>query len=133
MRAPLSPRIHGYIDYVAVGLLALAPALFDFSGLPAALCYVLAIVQLGMSLMTAYPLGVAKLLPFTIHGTIEAATAAFLVIAPFLLGFSEIVSARNFFMVAGIGLFLVWAVTNYKAAERPLSGTGIGVRRRLPI
>jgi len=129
MKALLSPRVHGYVDYLAVGLLALAPTLFNFSGVPAGLCYALAVVQLGMSLLTAYPLGVAKLLPFTIHGTIEVITSVALVAAPFLFGFSNVDSARNFFIIGGIGLFLVWAVTNYKVAERPMHRMGMRTRR----
>jgi len=130
MRRLLSPRNHGYIDYLAVGLLLLAPTLFRFSGLPAALCYVLAVVQGGMSLLTAYPLGVAKLIPFTVHGTIELITSVALVIVPFL-GFSEMVRARNFFIVSGLALFLVWLTTNYQAAERPTQG--LGLRRRIHV
>jgi Kef-type K+ transport system membrane component KefB len=132
MKALLSPRIHGYGDYLIVALLALAPSLFDFSGLPAVLCYVLAVVQLGMSLLTAYPLGVAKIIPFTVHGTIEAVTSIALVLMPFLFGFSRVDSARNFFVILGIGLFLVWLTTNYKAAERPIQG-GVGLRRRVQV
>lgn len=132
MHALLSPRIHGYIDYVAVALLALAPTLFGFSGLPAALCYILAVVQLGMSLLTAYPLGVASLIPFTVHGTIEAVTSVLLVIVPFLFGFSDVPAARNFFIIGGIVLFAVWLTTNYKAAGRPVQA-GVGARRRIHV
>lgn len=132
MKALLSPRVHGYGDYLIVALLALAPTLFNFSGTPAVLCYVLAVAQLGMSLMTAYPLGVAKIIPFPVHGSVEVVTSLFLVIAPFLFGFSRIISARNFFLVGGIGLFLVWLTTNYRAAERPLQG-GMGMRRRVQV
>lgn len=114
----LAPRPHGIIDYLAVVLLALAPSLFGFGGVAATLCYVLAVVQLLMSLVTAYPLGVVKLLPFTIHGGIEVLTAAFLLLAPWLFGFAEVDAARNFFIVAGVGLFLVYVVTDYRAAER---------------
>jgi hypothetical protein len=131
MRHPLSPRIHGYIDYAAVVVLALAPSLFGFSGLPATLCWGFAIALLGVSLLTAYPLGVAKVIPFPIHGGIEAVSAPLLVIAPFLLGFSRDLAARNFFMVAGIALGIVYLVTNYRAAELP--GTGVGVRRRTTV
>ena len=131
MKAPLSPRNHGYIDYLAVGMLLLAPTLFRFSGLPAALCYVLAVFQGGMSLMTAYPLGLAKIIPFPLHGSIEAVTSVALVVLPFLLGFSEVVRARNFFIVSGIALFAVWMVTNYRAAELPTGG--IGMRRRIHV
>jgi hypothetical protein len=132
MKALLSPKVHGYGDYLIVALLALAPTLFNFSGTPAVICYVLAVAQLGMSLMTAYPLGVAKLIPFPVHGSVEVVTSAFLVIAPFLFGFSRVMSARNFFLVGGIGLFLVWLTTNYRAAERPLQG-GMGMRRRVQV
>jgi hypothetical protein len=132
MKRPLNPRAHGYIDYLAVAALLLAPTLFNFSGLPAALCYVLAVVQGGMSLLTAYPLGAAKVIPFPLHGAIEAVTSVALVIAPFLLGFSDISAARNFFIVGGIALFLVWLTTNYQAAARP-ARMGIGHQRRIHV
>ncbi len=132
MKALLSPRVHGYGDYLIVALLALAPTLFDFSGTPAVFCYVLAVAQLGMSLMTAYPLGVAKIIPFTLHGSVEVVVSAFLVIAPFLFGFSDIPSARNFFIIGGIALFAVWLTTNYRAAGRPVRG-GLGVGRRAHV
>lgn len=113
----LNPRIHGYIDYLAVALLALAPSLFGFSGVPALLCYGLAVVHLGMSLLTAYPLGVAKVIPFTVHGGIEVGVTILFVVAPWLFGFDNHVTARNFFLGSGVSLGLVWALTNYKAAD----------------
>jgi hypothetical protein len=112
----LSPRVHGYIDYFAVVGLALAPTLFGFTGVSATICYVLAAVQLGMSLITAYPTSVAKVIPFTVHGAIELATALFLVAAPWIFAFVDVVVARNFFVAAGFSLFLVYLVTDYKAA-----------------
>ncbi len=111
----LSPKIHGYLDYAAVAVLFLAPTLFGFSGVAATLCYVIGATQLAMSLVTAYPLGAVKLMPFTVHAGIELATAIFLVAAPFLFGFADQTAARNFFLVSGIGLGLVWLVTNYRA------------------
>jgi hypothetical protein len=114
----LDPKSHGVIDYLAVVLVALAPTLFGFAGVAATLCYVVAAMQLGMSLLTAYPLSVAKVIPFTAHGAIELAVAIFLLVAPWLFGFSDTPAARNFFLVAGVGLVLVYAVTNYKAADQ---------------
>lgn len=114
----LNPRVHGYLDYAAVLLLALAPTLFGFDGTPAALCYVVAILQGGMSMMTAYPLGAVKVIPFTVHGGVELATAILFILSPWLFRFSEIASARNFFLVAGIALAAVWATTDYKQAVR---------------
>ncbi len=113
----LSPRVHGYLDYVAVALLALAPTLFGFGGVAAVLCYVLAVAQLGMSLLTAYPLGIAHLIPFTVHGGVEVAVTVLLLVAPWLFGFSADLHARNFFLAAGVGLGVIYVVTNYHAAD----------------
>jgi ABC-type multidrug transport system permease subunit len=125
----LSPRIHGYLDYVVVAALLLAPSIFGFGGIAAGLCYVLAVAQLGMSLLTAYPLGALKLLPFTIHGFVEAATAVLLVAAPWLFGFADVPEARNFFLASGVVLGVVWLVTDYKAAQLPSDRAGIRLPR----
>jgi hypothetical protein len=117
------------LDYGAVVLLALAPSLFDFGGAAAGLCYFLSAAFLGLSLLTAYPLGAAKVIPFTVHGAVEAGTAVFLVLAPFLFGFSDVDGARNFFIASGVVLGIVFALTDYKAAERPHSGARIPVRQ----
>ena len=114
----LDPRSHGYVDYLAVAALALAPSLFGFGGVAAGLCYALAAVQLVMSLVTAYPLSIAKVLPFTIHGAAELLTSVFLVAAPWIFGFADVDAAKNFFIASGVALLLVYVVTDYKAAER---------------
>jgi hypothetical protein len=119
MRGPLSPKVHGILDYGAIALLFLAPTLFGFGGTAAGILYFIAIVYLGMVLLTAYPMGLAKVIPFTVHGWVEAGLAVFFIIAPFLFGFSDVAAARNFYLVAGIGLGGVFLLTNYQAAERP--------------
>jgi hypothetical protein len=120
----LSPRVHGYLDYAAVFLLLLAPTLFGFGGAAATLCYVLAAVQGGMSLLTAYPLGAAKVIPFTIHGVLESGAAVLMLAAPWLFGFSHYDAPRNFFLVSGVGLAVVIAVTNYRTATAPTQHVG---------
>ena len=113
----LGPRPHGVIDYLAVVLLALAPTLFGFGGIAATLCYVLAVVHLVMSLVTAYPLGVAKLVPFPIHGGVELVVAIFLVAAPWIFGFADLAAARNFFVASAAALLLVYLLTNYRVTD----------------
>ena len=109
----MSPRVHGYIDYALVVLLVLAPAIFGFTAGVATLCYVLAAVQLVMSLLTNYPLGAAKLIPFPIHGGIELAAGIGMLASPWLFGFEELTVARNFFIILGVAVGMVWLVTNY--------------------
>lgn len=114
----LGPRAHGVLDYIIVVTFLLAPALFGFYGLPATLCYVLAAAHLLLSLLTDYPLGAAKIIPFTMHGALEFVIALALVAFPWLLGFSQMPGATSFFVVSGIVVFFIWLVTDYKAAER---------------
>lgn len=128
MKGPMSPKAHGIVDYVSVVVLLLAPSIFDFGGLPATLCYIFAVALLGISLITSYPLSIAKVVPFPVHGTIEAISAVGFILAPFLLGFSDVPAARNFFIIGGIALGILFLVTNYAAAERPSRTAGAGRR-----
>jgi hypothetical protein len=125
----LKPMPHAVLDYALVALLALAPLLFGFSGAPATICWILAAVQLGMSLLTAYPLGIARVIPFPVHGGVEALTAPFLVVAPWIFRFSEVTAAKAFFIASGILLAAVWLVTDYRAAERPRAEVPMGASR----
>lgn len=130
MKKPLSPRTHGYIDYASVAILALSPTIFGFGGAAAAICYIFGAALLGISLLTAYPLGAAKVIPFTIHGGIEAVSAPVLLLSPWIFGFADVAAARNFFIVAAIALGILFLVTNYRAAERPHRA---GVTRRTTV
>lgn len=111
----LSPSVHGVGDYLIVLALLVLPSVFDFSNTPATLCYLLAATQLIVSLLTRYPLGLIKKIPFPIHGYYELVTALLLVPLPWLFGFSNEDAARNFFVISGVSLFVVWLVTNYRA------------------
>lgn len=113
----LNPKVHGYLDYAVILLLFIAPSLFRFVGEASTVSYVLGVAYLAMVLATAYPLGVFKLIPFTIHGTIELIISPLLIAMPWIAGFSYDQSARYFFIVGGVALFFVWLVTDYKAAD----------------
>jgi hypothetical protein len=117
----LSPRAHGYLDYLVVAAFLIGPSLFAFSQTPKTLAYVLGVVHLFVTLLTAFPLGVVKLIPFTVHGVLEFLVALGLIALPWLAGFAATdAPARTFYVAAGIVVLLVVAVTDYKAAERPM-------------
>jgi hypothetical protein len=116
----INPRPHGYIDYGAIVLLAVAPSLFGFGGTPAIVCYAVALVYLGMCLLTAYPLGAIKAIPFPVHGGVELVLAIAFAAAPWLLRFADDPVPRNFFLVVALALAGTWLLTNYKAAEYPV-------------
>ena len=81
------------------------------------LAYALAIIHLVMTLVTDFPLGVVKFIPFTIHGWVERVVGPVLIIVPFVLGFSTNVVARNFYIAIGVVIVLVGLVTDYKGTE----------------
>jgi hypothetical protein len=57
---------------------------------------VLAAVHAAMTLLTAFPLGAVKIIPFPTHGVIEIVAAVFILLAPWLLGFRDGLDAKYF-------------------------------------
>lgn len=112
----LTPRTHGILDYVTVVLFALAPSVLGLEGLPATMSYALAAIHLVMTLVTAFPLGVASVVPFPLHGMVELAVAVMLLALGLFL-FEG--TARVFYLVMGVVIALVWATTDYQTAPVP--------------
>ncbi len=115
MKKFLSPTVHGVVDYLVVLSFLIAPSLFHFSDNAATLSYVVAAAHLTYTLITRFPLGIVKAIPFPIHGTIELVAALSLFLLPWLFGFSQDDSARTWFIGSGVALVGVWLATNYKA------------------
>lgn len=117
----LNARVHGYLDFVVVALFLAAPSMFGFGGRPQIACYVVAAVHLALSLVTAYPFGLLKLVPFPAHGVVELLVIPSLAALPWVLGFSEVLAARNFFLASAGLVAVVVVLTNYKAADAKAS------------
>ncbi len=87
----LPTNVHGVIDYLwGIALLA-SPWLFGFADVTTAK-WVAAIFGTGAiiySALTAYELGVVRILPMSLHLILDAIAGAFLAASPFLLGFSD--------------------------------------------
>lgn len=96
MEKPISPRMHGVLDYATVLATAAAPTVFGFPERASRLCYALAGGYLGLSLLTDYPLGAKRVVPFPVHGAAEAALGLALPVLPRALGFDDRPAARNF-------------------------------------
>lgn len=121
MHNTLQAKPHGVIDYVVDAAFVLAPSLFGFSPAAATLSYVVAGVHFLMNIFTRYPMGLVKVIPFPVHGTVELIASIALLIAPNLFGFADDVSATWFYRLSGIAVFGVWALTNYRSTG--LTGT----------
>ena len=133
---------HAVADY-AVGItLIVVAAVAGGAAKAVAPGIVVGAVVLAVSMLTAYPLGVAKVLPFTVHSAGDYLAAALLVSAPFVLKFNHTATGLTaFYVAAGLAVLAVSLVTNYQysprrqwAADRSCGRTpGSGGRRlRIP-
>jgi hypothetical protein len=113
VRKLVSARPHGVLDYATVAAFLNAPMVFGFHGIPAAIVYWMAGIHLLMTGCTDFPLGVFKWIPFRIHGVIELLAGIILLVAPWVFGFAQDSSARNFFLAIGIVVLVVVALTDY--------------------
>ena len=113
----VSPRIHGYFDFLTVVIFLLAPTLLELSELPAMLAYALAGVHLIVTLASDFPFGVIKFIPFTIHGWIERLVGPSLIALPFIFGFADEEAARNFYVAMGLIVIVLGLLTDYKGVE----------------
>ena len=121
---PITPTIHGYMDYLTVVVLLAAPKLLGLDGLPALLSWTLAGVHLALTVLTNFPLGWRPWLPFWIHGWVERIVGPALVLIAFLPNFFSSSLAFGFYLFMGLVIVAVGWLTDYssgaKQALRPI-------------
>ena len=120
MTKPLKPLQHAVIDYVYAASMMTAPWLLGFNKNKAAtrISVGSGAAILGLSLMTRYPLGAVKLIPFPTHGIIECTGGIVNIAAPWLMGFAGNKRAKWLHVLSGLSTLAIVAMTDYQAAER---------------
>ena len=115
---------HAIADY-AVGVLLIVVALVnDGSDGAKATGVVVGAVVLLVSMATRYPLGIFKVLPFTIHSAGDYLAAGLLIAAPFVLNFASAEGGiAAFYVVMGIAVLAVSLVTNYQYSPKRQANT----------
>jgi hypothetical protein len=110
---------HAVADYaVALTLIAVAGAAGG-SGKAVGTGVVIGVVVLAVSVLTRYPLGVIKVLPFRVHSAGDYLAALLLVVSPFALSFNNTDAGLTaFYVVAGIAVLAVSLITNYQYSPR---------------
>jgi hypothetical protein len=117
-KGPVSPALHGLLDYVLGVVLVLAPFVLGFDDDTAtAVAVVAGIAELIVAATTAWSRGIIKLIPPAVHGVIDYVFTVALIVAPFIFGFSEDGRALTFFLVLGIGGLLLVAATRFVPDE----------------
>jgi hypothetical protein len=116
----ISPKVHGYLDYGMAANLIAGPFIYGFNKkdrLATTISMSAGFAALGLSLLTKYPLGALRVIPFKTHGAIETAAASFLAVAPLLFNFKK-TSTTNFLAITGLAYLGVIAMTNYSGTVK---------------
>src|SRR5690349_15710813 len=110
---------HALADYAVAAALILVPIIAGGSNKAVAAGIVVGAVVALVSMLTRYPLGVVKVLPFTVHSAGDYLAAALLVVAPFALSFNDSdAGLAAFYVVAGIAVLAVSLITNYQYSPK---------------
>ena len=125
----ISPRTHGVIDYAHAAFFLTFALACRKKNPPAALAALgTGLLVLGESLLTDYPLGAKRVLPFEVHGQLDSGFAAFSFAIPKLFGFGG-TKAAKVFQVNGLVEATVVGLTDFSNnrahAERLTGGEDI--------
>jgi hypothetical protein len=107
--------LHAIADYAVGASLIVVALAVGGDSLAVATGVVVGVVVLAVSMLTRYPLGVVKVLPFTLHSAGDYLAAFLLIVSPFALGFSDVAGGLSaFYVVAGVAVLAVSLITNYQ-------------------
>jgi SPW repeat len=120
---PISPRLHGFIDYPLALIIAALPWVLGLNASAVGLGLLVGAIMLAMSIFTAYPAGLGKAIRFRHHRTIELTLAVFLLASPWLFQFSGEPRSRNYELAIGVVIATLALLTHptwTRAASSPL-------------
>ena len=85
---PIDSTLHGITDYtVGTALMTVFPKLADLEGTESAdQVRAVGAIHAGYSMLTAYPVGIVKLIPFKVHLALDAIGALAVAALPFVNG-----------------------------------------------
>ena len=103
-RGPISPRVHGALDYPLAAVLIGGPLVLDFdTGRAQAFVLVLGGAATLLAVGTAWSRGIVRVLPPLWHGVADMGATVALIAAPFVLGYSGHTVATLFSILVGAG------------------------------
>ena len=124
--------MHGVGDYGAGLALIVVALAVGGTRRAVATGVVLGLGWLVVSLLTRYPLGAIKAIPFRVHSSGDYLASVLLIVAPFALDFYDLNKGLSaFYIVVGAVVILLSLVTDYDDPEVTLAGDMKRSRRTL--
>src|SRR3954463_6222730 len=119
-RGPISPRVHGTLDYLLAAALIAVPLAVDFHDDTATvLMLVLGGAATLLAIGTNWSTGIIRILPPVVHGVADIGATIVLIIAPFALGFTDDTVATVLYVVIGAGGLGATLLTRFESDVMP--------------
>lgn len=110
---------HAVADYAVAALLIVVPIAAGGTGPAVATGVVVGLVVAVVSALTSYPLGLVKVLSFTVHSAGDYLAVVLLVAAPFALSFTGTDRGLSlFYVIMGMAVLAVSLITNYSYSPK---------------
>ncbi|HEV7770536.1 MAG TPA: SPW repeat protein [Solirubrobacterales bacterium] len=118
-RGPIPLNTHAALEPLIAIVIIAAPWIFGFSDVDDAriLCIAVGAVMLIAGSMTDWRLSIARVIPLRMHMMTDLALGAALILAPFILGFSDNGGATRFTVIAGALEILTALATRWDPRE----------------
>jgi hypothetical protein len=118
-RGPIALNMHAAVEPLIAIVIIAAPWIFGFSDAEDAkiVCIAVGAVTLIAGSMTDWRLSIARVIPLRIHMMTDLALGAVLILAPFVLGFSDNGGATRFTVIAGVLEILTALATRWDPVE----------------
>jgi hypothetical protein len=118
-RGPIPLNAHAALEPFIALLIIAAPWLFGFSAVDEAkvVCIAVGVIILIAGSITDWRLSLARVIPLRVHMATDLLLGAVLILAPFVLGFSERGDATRFTVIAGALEILTALATRWDPLE----------------
>lgn len=113
-RGPISPAVHGTLDYPLAAVLIVGPLVLHFDDDTAKwFIFAVGIAAAVLAVATAWSHGIVHLIPPVWHGYADLVATVALIIAPFVLGYSDHALPTWFSIVIGAGGLVATLLTRF--------------------
>jgi hypothetical protein len=101
----ISSKVHGILDYATVVFLLASPTIFKMEGTLCTMTYALGVIHFVLTALTAFEVGLIKIIPFKLHGLIEVIVA--IALAGLALWFRSIDNELGFYFYLGLAIIIM--------------------------
>jgi predicted membrane-bound mannosyltransferase len=116
--------VHAMTDPVIGILLIVAPFIFGFDDdTSRVVSFVTGALVLLVAMTTRWRLSLVKLIPLRVHAMLDLGLGVVLILAPFVLGYSDETAPTVVHVVIGVAEILAALATRWDPDQDPVSGT----------